>query len=213
MATEGPKLLSLALDCRREIDGLGSVFLTADHLIDHNLSERQRDSGTGYAFQDWWRTYVIVGTNGSGDFYCLRLDETPGVWMIGSDCGDEPTRTHPRLRELVAQQLEWYREQMTDPELVVSVACLSIDDWEALKKALPDSSDLGNDFWEFTRDEDERFAHLERAGKKPRRVIVPVAEFLAWCSSNRRSPDAASREAFAAERLLIEHPWVRKQRG
>jgi hypothetical protein len=93
----------------------------------------------------------MVGTNGAGDFYCLRLGGKRGVWMIGSDCGDEPTRTHRTLRELVAQQQEWYREQMTDPELVTSVACLTIDDWEALKKAPHHSSDLRDDFWKFTQ--------------------------------------------------------------
>src|SRR5262245_51555072 len=107
MASAGPELLSLALDYRREVDSLAPVFLTADDLIDHNLSERPRDAGTGYAFPDWWRTYVMVGTNGAGDFYCLRIDGKPGVWMIGSDCGDKATRTHRTLRELVDEQLEW----------------------------------------------------------------------------------------------------------
>ena len=79
MATEGPKLLNLALDYRREIDGLEAVFLTADHLIDYNLWERQADSGTGDAFPNWWQTYVMAGTNGAGDFYCLRLDGKTGV--------------------------------------------------------------------------------------------------------------------------------------
>ena len=155
----------------------------------------------------------MVGTNGAGDYYCLRLDEKSGIWKIGSDCGDEPTCTHQTLQDLVAQQLEWYEEQMTDPELVVSLACLDIDDWQELKQSLPDSSDLGDDFWEFSRREDERFTQLLRAGKNPFRIIVPAKEFLAWCSSNHGSPDAASREAFAAQRLLLEHPWVGKHRG
>lgn len=102
-------------------------------------------------------------------------------------------------------------ETMTDPEKIVSVACLSITDWQALRQALPASSDLGDNFREYTRHEDQRFAELVRAGKNPCRVLVPAAEFLAWCSSNGRSPDALSRDAFAAERLRLEQSRYNKR--
>lgn len=97
-----------------------------------------------------------------------------------------------------------------DPELAVSVACLTFFDWQAMRQAHPASSDLGDDFREITRREEQRFAELVRAGKNPCRVIVPATEFLEWCSSNSRSPDAASRDAFAAERLQLELSLYKK---
>src|SRR5262249_13409395 len=123
MAVAGGELLDLSLDYRRGVDGLEAGFLTADPLFEFNLAERPKDAGTGYAFPDWWRTYVMVGTNGAGDYFCLRLDGGPGVWMIGSDCGDEPTLMYDTFQELVDRQRDWYREEMTRPELVVSVPC------------------------------------------------------------------------------------------
>jgi len=102
-------------------------------------------------------------------------------------------------------------ETTTDPELLVSVACLSIFDWQGLRQALPGSADLGENFKEYTKQEDQRFAELVRAGKNPCRVLVPAAEFLAWCSSNSRTPDAASRDAFAAERFRQEQTQYKKR--
>ncbi len=103
-------------------------------------------------------------------------------------------------------------ETMTDPEFVVSVACLTITDWQALRQALPASSDLGDNFREYTSHEAQRFAELVQAGKNPCRVLVPAAEFLAWCSSSMRLADAASRDVFAAERLQEELSLYRTRR-
>lgn len=66
-------------------------YLTAEHVIDPNLEERGADTDTAGTFPGWWNTFVLIGTNGGGDYYCLRLDDQEGVWMIGSDCGDTPT--------------------------------------------------------------------------------------------------------------------------
>jgi hypothetical protein len=102
-------------------------------------------------------------------------------------------------------------ETMTDLQRVVSVACLAITDWQALRQVA--TSQLGENFKEITKHEDQRFAELVRAGNNPCRVIVPASEFLTWCSSNNRPPDAASRDAFAAERLQQELSLYKKQRG
>lgn len=67
------------------------LFLETEIVIRDNLLERAEDSGTAYAFPEWWKTFFLIGTNGAGDYYTLRLDGVAGVWMIGSDCGDEPT--------------------------------------------------------------------------------------------------------------------------
>ena len=73
-------------------DDLSTFYLDPEKIISVNKLNRPKDSGTGYAFPKWWQTCFLVGTNGGGDYYCLRLDNKPGVWMIGSDCGGKPTR-------------------------------------------------------------------------------------------------------------------------
>lgn len=212
MSVEGPKLVALALDYRRTFDGLDQVFLSANHVIGYNLGERPRDSGTGYAFKKWWLKFVMVGTSGGGDYDCLRLDAKPGVWRIGSDCGSKPTRTHPDFQSLADSLSEGYREAMRNPELVVSFPSLSIDTWELLRSAAPPAPDLGDDYWDFDAVERERFNTLASQGKSPKRVSLRGDELIAWCSTNGRPPDAAAREAFAAEELLREHPWVANAR-
>ena len=54
----------------------GRLYLDPGELIGVNLGERGR-GGTGYAFPRWHRTFVMVGTNGAGDYYCLRLSGPP----------------------------------------------------------------------------------------------------------------------------------------
>ena len=43
----------------------------------------------------------LIGTNGGGDYYSLRLDDAEGVWLIGSDCGETPTRVAETLQQYV----------------------------------------------------------------------------------------------------------------
>jgi hypothetical protein len=87
------------------------LYLDADEVVRVNLSERQSNTGTECAFPDWSKTFFLIGTNGGGDYYCLRLDGDPKVWMIGSDCGDEPSEQYPTLMEYVEQQIEEFHEE------------------------------------------------------------------------------------------------------
>ena len=64
----------------------GHLYLDPGAFIGINLGERDYNY-TARGFPGWWQTFVMVGTNGGGDYYCLRLDDVPGVWMIGTDCG------------------------------------------------------------------------------------------------------------------------------
>jgi len=77
MATEGPKLRSLALDCRRDIDSLETVFLTADHLIDHNVSElTNRDNPVSPLI--YWQ--AIVSGASHLDFLGQTLPQYLAAW-------------------------------------------------------------------------------------------------------------------------------------
>jgi hypothetical protein len=83
----------------------GILYLDADTIIITNLIQRKPDSGTGYAFPHWWKKFFLIGTDGAGDYYCLRLDRNRKVWMIGSDCGDKPIEMHGSLARFVEQEL------------------------------------------------------------------------------------------------------------
>jgi SMI1/KNR4 family protein SUKH-1 len=82
-----------------------SVFLTAEQVIDYNQAERDPEA-TALAFPDWWKRFFLVGTNGGGDFYCLRLTGDHCVWMIGTDCGDEPKQQYDSLSEYLDAEIK-----------------------------------------------------------------------------------------------------------
>lgn len=92
-------------------DDFSPFYLEPKEFINANTLERPKDSGTGYAFPRWWETFVLIGTNGGGDYYCLRLDSKPGVWMIGSDCGDKPTRVARTLKAFVEERISNHKEE------------------------------------------------------------------------------------------------------
>jgi hypothetical protein len=211
MASTGPKLLRLALEYERLPFDLQMVFLTPHQLVDYNLSERQKNAGTACAFPNWWKTYLLIGTNGAGDFYCLHLDNKPSIWMIGSDCGDEASLMYDSLQVLVDEQCAWFEQEMTNPELVVPLPILGINEWGSLKQWYPDS-ELPDDFREMSRRDDQLKKSLQQAGKKPISVIIRAGEFLSWCTVHQRAPNAGSREDFAKEKILHERPWLAKHR-
>lgn len=90
--------------------GLGDIiYLDADDIIVTNLVERKHHMGTAYAFPNWWKKFILIGTDGGGNYYSLRLDDNRKVWMIGSDCGDKPTAKHASLSAFVEKELDAYR--------------------------------------------------------------------------------------------------------
>jgi uncharacterized protein (TIGR02996 family) len=92
-------------------DEFSSLYLDAGKIIEENLGQREKNSGTAYAFPRWWKKFFLIGTNGGGDYYCLRLSNKPGVWMIGSDCGDEPTLIAETLPEYVNERIAEYEAE------------------------------------------------------------------------------------------------------
>lgn len=86
-------------------DAITPLYLTAEHVIAPNLEEREPKMGTACAFPNWWESFFLIGTNGGGDYYSLRLDNTEGVWLIGSDCGDVPLRVADTLQQHVEQTI------------------------------------------------------------------------------------------------------------
>ena len=86
-------------------DDFSPVYLDPDILVDVNTIERRYDAGTGYAFPNWWQTFYLIGATGGGEYFCLRLDNKPGVWIIGSDCGDKPLDISANLNAFIEEVL------------------------------------------------------------------------------------------------------------
>jgi hypothetical protein len=84
------------------------LLLDPDDMIRRNLSEREAEMGTAEAFPNWWKKFVIVGDNGGGDYYCLRLAGDGPVWMIGSDCGSKATKKFEFYAEFVDNAINSY---------------------------------------------------------------------------------------------------------
>jgi uncharacterized protein (TIGR02996 family) len=117
MASKGGEFRALTyrLD-GRDVPYFGDdLWLNTDEFISTNKVEREPGMGTSYAFPKWWKTFFMFATNGGGDYYCLRLDNGPGVWMIGSDCGSEPTQTDASLVTYIKGRLAEYMPEVTSP--------------------------------------------------------------------------------------------------
>ncbi|AMV30068.1 SMI1 / KNR4 family protein [Gemmata sp. SH-PL17] len=210
MSASGPTLLELARDYRGDNHYVDSVFVTPERVVSYNLSERLETNGAGGAFPGWWRTYFMAATDGGGNYYCLRLDGRPGLWMIGSDCGDEPRLQREDFAELVTGTENYYRAYMSHPELVVVIPWYSDKGWVRLRAVVPDPESLRADYRGWQVDAEAAVARLEAGGKKPHRVYVDAEAFLGWCSEQARVPNAVSREAFAVEALGRQEPWFAK---
>lgn len=90
----------------------GSLYVNSQQLLTSNRDERPATSGTSCAFPDWAETFFMIGDNGGGDYFCLRRDGEPGVWMIGSDCGDEPTCVAETFQQYVEEVLQSWGEEL-----------------------------------------------------------------------------------------------------
>lgn len=85
------------------------IYERAERIIKDNLDFREPDMGVADAFPDWWKTFFIIGTNGGGDFYCIKLDGTQGLWMIGTDCGSNPVHLDESFDHRIDEELNNFR--------------------------------------------------------------------------------------------------------
>ncbi len=90
-----------------------ATYLEPEAIITNNLAERKTNSATSYAFPKWWKTYFIFATDGAGGFYCLRFDNEPGVYLIGSDCDDPPAKSHSSFEAFLKDHLDRYEAKVT----------------------------------------------------------------------------------------------------
>jgi hypothetical protein len=192
----------------------GDCFMKAEDKLSLSDGTLDRD-----AWAALWNRLPERMRRGAAEFVLQKLHalESGGDWRIAwhyestehREESDAPTFEFDQPGDVITfkgslQIGSVGEEARADPALLVSVACLNIVEWQALRHALPESSDLGDNFKDYTNRENQRFAALVRAGKNPCRVAIPAAVFLDWCASNGRTPDAASRDAFAAEKFRQE---------
>jgi hypothetical protein len=85
-----------------------TLYLDLDELIDVNTWGRKPESAVEYVFPGWWKEYFIIGSNGGGDYYCLRLDGTPAIWFLCCDSG-EISHCYSSVTDYVEDELEKYR--------------------------------------------------------------------------------------------------------
>ncbi len=81
-----------------------TLYLNVDKVIDINMLERQSDSAIGHYFPGWWQSFILIGTNGGGAYYCLRLDGDRKVLFISTDF-DKPYKTHNTLADYVNEYI------------------------------------------------------------------------------------------------------------
>jgi hypothetical protein len=84
------------------------VYLDPEHLIFVNTSQRDGDSAAGLAFRNWWLEYFIFGSNGGGDYFCLRLDGSPEVWLLCTESWKKRVSA-ASIQEFVDESIEEFR--------------------------------------------------------------------------------------------------------
>lgn len=110
MRDRGAELTTLTLyDRGKVVSHLeSSLYQTADGVIDANRGywEMWQDQYGEPGGRDVW---LFIGDNGGGDFLCLRLDGTPGVFLCGEDGFDTDREPfEPDLAAYVAGLLAEY---------------------------------------------------------------------------------------------------------
>lgn len=142
--------------------GLATIFASVKEVADTNKLMR-RDDAMKIAFPKWWETFFMIGTNGAGDFYCLRLDGKPGVWMIGTDCGDVPSRSDKSLSAFATEALE-SAEERRRAEAARKAECA--DEAQAELKAIAASKSKEAKAWFEAESIARRFTLLRESGKE-----------------------------------------------
>lgn len=183
-------------------DYLSPFYLDPKEIISANQQERPKDSGTGYAFPKWWQTFFLVGTNGGGDYYCLRLDNKPGVWMIGSDCGDKPARVAPTLKAYVEERLKEHEEHKR--EEAQRQAAMQEEAVEAPGGAGADPQRVHE--WMAARSPHALFGYLDNLGRKP----TPRKLRLFGIACSRRLPELLA-DPQCRRAVLLAEQWANGQ--
>jgi hypothetical protein len=150
-------------------DSLSAFWIDPDEVVEANKLERPQHSGTSYAFPRWWETFFLVGTNGGGAYYCLRLDNQPGLWMIGSDCGGTPRRVAPSLAAFVDRLLE---EHEAEEEAATRRQAVFQEEEAEEARAAAEAGNERAQEWLNAKSPDPMFDYLDNLGRKlsPRRL-------------------------------------------
>lgn len=84
----------------------------------------------------------------------------------------------------------------------VGAAWYRSDQWERLRQVSDDRADLEEAWEEWVRTAEKSLRDIRARGIRVEKVDVDVEELVQWCQAKRQPINAASRSAFAAEKLL-----------
>lgn len=85
-------------------DDTVTLFGTAAEVVKGNRSNRSLLSIVAKKFPKWWRTFLIVGQSEFGEF-CVRLDGTPRVWILGYEPDDVPIELASTFAQFVSHEI------------------------------------------------------------------------------------------------------------
>ena len=88
--------------------------------------------------------------------------------------------------------------------IVLGVAWFRPQDWNRLREIAADRDALEESHQEWVEGATRTIRKLERQGVRPRRVIIDLDDYLAWCAARKLPLDGSSRASFAAERIRDE---------
>lgn len=143
--------------------GMATIFASIEQIVSANKEERRPKSETRAAFPKWWETFFLFGTNGAGDYFCLRLDGKPGVWVIGTDCGDTPSKVDKSLAAFVAESLP-EKEKRREEEAKRQAECA--DETAAELKAIAAAKSPQAKAWMEAKSTKDLFGLLGQLGRR-----------------------------------------------
>ena len=86
---------------------------------------------------------------------------------------------------------------------LVGAAWYRSDQWGRLKEVSEDRADLEETWEEWIRTAEKSLRDFRAKEIQVGKVDVDVEELIRWCQSKRQPINAASRSAFAAEKLRV----------
>lgn len=85
------------------------------------------------------------------------------------------------------------------PAGVVGIAWYTEGEWGRFRAAVSDPDRLEPTYAEWVAVAEKAMAEFRKAGLNPRRVLIRVEAFVAWCESEGRLPDSGARAAYVTE--------------
>ena len=104
-------MMKCTLPYQRGAVGKPVVNLDLENLIAANKDQRSDEMAAADAFPEWWKEYLLIGSNFGGDYYAIKLDGTRGVWYLACSAG-EKKQYAKTIEECYKKSLDSYNEEL-----------------------------------------------------------------------------------------------------